>query len=116
MSMFWKILLFSVVVFALYTVLKIYVLSKLKISKWIVLALAVFFFIPFPIPGMVNNEIFTIIKSSLFIFCFLWFFDLVTGSMDKMNKVSKGNKNMKIKPKAKLNRTTYLAPVENKKK
>lgn len=116
MSMFWKIFLFSVVIFALYSVAKIYVLSKLKVSKWIVLGLAIFFFVFSAMPILNNNEILTITKSGIFIFFFLWFFDLASGSMDKMNKASKGNKNIKIRPKAKPNRVKHLASTESNKK
>lgn len=116
------VLLFSVIVFIIYQLLKKFVFDKIKINKWIVLAIGiVLFMIPlifFPaMPKIVAN----LILPGGFVICFLWFLDL-TGFMNKiekkaetttyntMNKRKNKKDDIQIRPKAKPNR------VKNNKK
>ncbi|MCM0646970.1 hypothetical protein NBE98_01105 [Clostridium swellfunianum] len=118
-----QMLLFAVIVLVVYNVLKYYVLSKIKINKWIVFAVAVIVLIlPNILVGAlklnIQNNVFWIYgPSSLFIVLFLWFIDLsgwnkransskatTSGFGKKSNK-----KDVIIRPKAKPNR------VKNKK-
>jgi hypothetical protein len=119
-----QMLLFSVIVLAVYTALKHYVLAKIKINKWIVFAVAVAVLIlPNILVGAlklnIQNSIFWVYgPSSVFIILFLWFVDL--SGWNRRGKASTttpastfGKKNNKkdvvMRPKAKPNR------VKNKK-
>jgi hypothetical protein len=109
-----SIVAFSIIVLVLYNVLKVYVLSKIKVSKWIVLGAAIALFI-LPIliwpnmPKLVANYLIP----GIFVILFLWFMDL-SGFMKnkkaaKTNYTSMGTKKDKkndvvIRPKAKPNR------------
>lgn len=110
---------FAVVTLVVYNVLKVYVLDKVKINKWIVLAVAVVLFVgPMVLwpdmPGYVSNYI---IPGVVVIFL-LWFMDLLgfmkgrkffnrkptsNGSSSTSSKKDKKN-DVVIRPKAKPNR------------
>lgn len=110
---------FAVVTLVVYNVLKAYVLDKVKINKWIVLAVAVVLFVgPMVLwpdmPGYVSNYI---IPGVVVIFL-LWFMDLLgfmkgrkffnrkptsNGSSSTSSKKDKKN-DVVIRPKAKPNR------------
>lgn len=109
-----EIALFSILALGIFTVLKIYVFDKIKINKWIILALAM---IEFLIPNLLwtTMPVFVgkYIIPGIFVILFLWFMDLC-GFMKKIEGVStpkdkyyqqynKSN-NKVIKPKAKPNR------------
>lgn len=124
-------IVFAIVLLVVYNVLKHYVLNKIKVSKWIVLALAiVVLFAPSILTALgVNlsaNLTWQLIPSGLFIILFLWFMDLSGFINRKKPETSKGSKSSSgtyvgygkkkdkkkdvvIKPKAKPNR------VKNKK-
>lgn len=104
----------SIIMLVVYNLLKTYVLSKIKVNKWIVLAAAIVLFIA-PVliwrdmPGYVRNYV----LPGIFVVLFLWFMDL-SGFIKKRN-VSKTNyttasskkdnkKDIVIRPKAKPNR------------
>ncbi|WP_055667447.1 hypothetical protein [Desnuesiella massiliensis] len=93
------IVAFALIAMMVYNLLKIFVLPKIKINKWIVLTIAVLvFFVPaLPIFNF-NPTIMIPIQSLIFVILFLWFFDMFTE--DRKNKTKK----IKIKPKAKPNR------------
>ena len=110
------ILLFSVIVFILYQGLKKFVFDKIKINKWIVLAIGIVCFMVPPLflpqmPVIVSN----FVLPGCFVIFFLWFLDL-TGFMKKVEKKAEKTtyntmskrKNKKddiqIRPKAKPNR------------
>jgi hypothetical protein len=118
-------IVFAVIILIVYNILKVYVLNKININKWIVLALGILVLF---LPGILislgvklpNNSFWQFIPSGIFIILFLWFMDL-NGWMSKKTKSSTsstytgyGKKDKKkdviIKPKAKPNR------VKNKKK
>lgn len=108
------ILVFSLVILGGYNLLKHFVLRKLKVSKWIILIIGIISFLIPPISGMpISESTFTIIKSTVFVFLFLWWIDLTTGNMDN-NKKNK-QKKIEIKPKAKPNRVKNLEAVKEKK-
>ena len=119
-----SIVAFSIVVLVLYQVLKVYVLSKININKWIVLVVAmVVFVVPMLIwpnmPRFVSNYVIP----GAFVFLFLWFMDL-SGFMKSRN-TSKTNttstytkkdkkKDVVIKPKAKPNRVKNNIVIKSK--
>lgn len=106
----WKqigiLLLSSILIIMVYNILKIFVLEKVKISRWIVLAISIIglIFPAIPSIGFTGNiAIFT--KSAVFVVFFMWFFDITRGDIGdyKQKKESAKNK-VVIKPKAKPNR------------
>lgn len=101
------ILLFSIAVLGIYNLLKHFVLKKIKVSKWIILVIGIIVFLIPPIPGMpISEGTFSIIKSTIFVFLFLWWIDLITGNMDDYKLKKK--QQIKIKPKAKPNRVKNI--------
>jgi hypothetical protein len=108
--------LFAVVILVIYNVAKPYLLSKIKINKWIVLVLAILsLFLPNIIMAQSginpqSNQFLVWVPSGFFILFFLWFMDISgfgrkgvknnTTSFDKKNN----KKDVVIKPKAKPNR------------
>lgn len=124
-KVFVQMLLFAAIILVVYNFLKRYVLSKVKINKWIVLVIALVMLIaPNILAGTlklnVQNNIFWLYgPSSMFILLFLWFIDLSGwnnrrgGSTTSTSTSSFGKKDKKkdvvIRPKAKPNR------VKNKK-
>lgn len=116
------IILFSVIVLVIFQLLKKFVLSKIKVNKWIVLAIGILFFLLPPLfisnlPPVVVN----FVLPGIFVIFFLWFLEL-TGFMKKVEKkteettykkisaVKKKKADIEIRPKAKPNR------VKNNKK
>ena len=95
------LILFAIVVLVIFNLLKIFVLSKLNVNKWIVLALAIISFIISLFGGTLNNY-FTLIFSGIFLIFMMWFIDLM-----QYNSNSKKEKKIKIKPKAKPNRIKH---------
>ncbi len=89
-------IVFSVVLFILYTILRVYVLHKLKVNRWIIFALAIIVFL---VPSLLSLQglLWVSIQSGFFVLLFLWFVDLT-----KIQKIK--DKQIKIKPKAKPNR------------
>ena len=118
-TMILEIILFSIISLIAYSALRVYVFSKLKINKWVVLILALaIFLIPnflWPTMPIVVNKY---IIPTIFVILFLWFMDLCgflkgfdnvkTDNNSNYKKYNKSN-NSVIKPKAKPNR------VKNKK-
>lgn len=113
---------FSIVVFIIYYGLKTYLLSKIKISKWIVLAIAIVFFIA-PVILWPTMPVFIAkyVLPGVFVILILWFMDLagfmkrrpVSNSKSNYSNTSykKDKKNdVVMRPKAKPNR------VKNNKK
>jgi len=110
----------SIVMLVLYNVLKYYVLFKIKINKWIVLAASlILFFVPILIWPNMPGYLKSYVIPGIFVVLFLWFMDL-SGFIKRKN-VYKTNyttsnykndkkKNVVIRPKAKPNR------VKNNKK
>ncbi|WP_052447354.1 hypothetical protein [Clostridium polynesiense] len=87
---------FSLILFFAYTVLKVYLLQKLKVNRWIIFTLALIVLI---VPSFLrlNGMVWVSVQSGLFVMLFLWFMDLT-----KLQKAKE--KEIKIKPKAKPNR------------
>ena len=124
-----SIVAFSVIVLVIYNVLKAYVLFKVKVNKWIVLAAAVVLFIaPIIIWPNMPTYVSNYIVPGIFVVLFLWFMDL-SGFMRNRNVIksnSKTNgtttsakkdkkKDVVIRPKAKPNRVKNN-PIEVKNK
>ncbi len=90
---------FSFAIFLLYNLLKMYVLPKVKVNRWIILALAIIALIVpsfFPVQNLISMAI----QSGVFVILFLWFIDLTKLRREEAKKI-------KIKPKAKPNRVKY---------
>jgi general stress protein CsbA len=91
------ILMFAVIMGA-YVLCKKYVFTKVRINKWIPLAIAIVLFAAQIFFGAMNRS-FTIVISIFAVIFFLWFMDIMqTGGPKKKEK------QIVIKPKAKPNR------------
>ncbi|QAA33855.1 hypothetical protein [Clostridium manihotivorum] len=102
------LILFAIIVLAVFNLLKIFVLSKLKVNKWIVLALAIIAFV-LPIVLRIQGNIVTPVFSGIFVILLLWFIDLQQGRIKK-----KDEKKVNIRPKAKPNRVKHMNKDNNK--
>lgn len=118
-----KMLVLVIVVLIVYNFLKIYLLDKLKINKWIVLALAVVVFIAPVFLGEDANMLgswWQYVHSAVFVMLFMWFMDLagLNKRRQSNNKYSKNDKNNVIKSKAKPSRVknTSMEVIEKNKK
>jgi len=109
-----SIVAFSIVVLVVYNVLKIYVLHKIKVNKWVILGIAmVIFVVPMIIWPDMPKYVANYIIPGIFVFLFLWFMDL-SGFIKKKNvsttnyTSTKSKKDKKddivMRPKAKPNR------------
>ncbi|WP_139904639.1 hypothetical protein [Clostridium thermarum] len=99
--MFWEILLLIVlalVTLIVYNLLKIFVLDKLNINKWLIFALGVLLIMLSSYCMGKVPQILSFVLISISVIPFLWFFNVI--STDKVEK----KKQIKIKPKAKPNR------------
>ncbi|WP_050608033.1 hypothetical protein [Clostridium niameyense] len=103
-----QVLLFSIIVIVGYTALRMFVLDKIKINKWIVLAMTMLVLLfPALIKVNINGTMWQYVQSSIVIILTLWFIDLMGFSAGK----PRSNKNdVVIRPKPKPNR------VKNKNK
>ncbi|MCJ7689453.1 MAG: hypothetical protein MUO60_09060 [Clostridiaceae bacterium] len=116
----------SIIMLVVYYLLKTYVLFKIKVNKWIVLAAAIVLFI---VPILIWPDMPEYVKSYLlpgiFVVLFLWFMDL-SGYIKKRND-SKTNyttignkkdnkKDVVIRPKAKPNRVKNNVVISPKEK
>jgi hypothetical protein len=113
-----SIVAFSIIVLVVYNVLKAYVLDKVKVNKWAVLAAAVILFIvPMVIWPNMPTYASNYIIPGIFVVLFLWFMDLsgfmrnrnISKQKSKTNITSTNTKKDKkkevvIRPKAKPNR------------
>lgn len=91
------ILMFAVIMGA-YVLCKKYVFAKVRINKWIPLAIAIVLFATQIFLGAMNRSL-TIVISIFAVIFFLWFMDIMqTGGPKKKEK------QIEIKPKAKPNR------------
>lgn len=108
------ILLFTIIIIVAFNVLNKYVLSKIKINKWIVLSLTiVMFFAPYVLTMYIKSSVLVLFLQGFFVIFLLWFMDL-SGFMKKRqntkavraaySKKKKNDRNDVIKPKAKPNR------------
>jgi len=115
-----SMLAFAIVVLVIYNVLKVYILNKIKINKWLVLGLAlVCFIVPMLVWTAMPIYVSRYVIPGIFVVLFLWFMEL-SGFMKKKNysktnttsSTSKKDKkdDIVIRPKAKPNR------VKNNKK
>lgn len=120
-----QMVLFAIIILAAYNLLKRYVLSKVKINKWVVFVIAMIaLVVPNLLAGLLhlnvqNNPFWVYGPSGLFILLFLWFMDLSGytkrrgSSATAATTTTYGRKDKKkdiiIKPKAKPNR------IKNKK-
>ncbi|EJO5348781.1 hypothetical protein NRP93_002916 [Clostridium botulinum] len=109
-----QIMLFSILVIVAYTALKVYVLEKIKINKWLVLGLSIFVLIfPALIKFNVNGTIWQYVQSAIVIILTLWFLDLM--GIGAGSKPKKKKNDVVIRPKAKPNRAKHIKKEKDKK-
>lgn len=102
------IFIMSIAIFILYSMANIYYLSRLKVSKWVILAVSlVFLFVGLIIPAYTDNVIIQYIPTAGFVFFFLWYADLSGLSNIGTSKSKNGKPAAAIKPKAKPNKLKY---------
>lgn len=112
LSLVLEILLFSVIIIVVYNALKIFVLEKININKWIVLAIAIIIFVlPSVFRLNIKDSIWMFVHSSIVIIFILWFMDLVRFGKNGSSKKEK----IVIKPKAKPNRVKNIKQNNTKK-
>ena len=104
-----QIILLTIVVFVIYSLLKKYIFSKIKVNKWVIIGVAVLaLLIPviLQLLGIKINSNFVYIQSGIYVVIFLWLFDtLGWGPKSAPAKVSKNKSdNTVIRAKAKPNR------------
>lgn len=101
-----QIVAFAAIILVVYNVLKKYVLSKIKASKWVILISALLvFFLPTLIIALTKNVpnqmVISYIQMPIFVILFLWFMDLM--GLGTTRNIAKKN-DIVIRPKAKPNR------------
>lgn len=103
---FIPMLLTVIITLFTYSILKAYVLDKIKISKWVVLGLGlIVMFVPAAIyPKMLQNVFLRYFQTYLFLVLFLWFLDLMGWSGRARVNKKENDKNEVIRSKAKPNR------------
>jgi len=100
---FLEMLGFAIVIIILYNVARKYLLSKVKVNKWVILIAAILVFV---LGGFLpqKNRFLNYIPSGVFVVLLLWFLDLQGwGAARYKKKLTKKNQ-VVIKPKAKPNR------------
>ena len=95
------IIALSLGTFIAYNFLNKYILYKLKINRWIILAAALLIMVV-PAFFSLNGYVWMGIQSALFVVLFLWFVDLTKLKKEEAKKI-------KIRPKAKPNRVKHNA-------
>lgn len=103
---------FAIAALAIFYLLNRYVLSKIKVNKWVIFgASMIMLILPSILTPITKNFIWQYICSFLFVILFLWF--LESSKLGRMNsnvsnyaaiKANRGKKDVKIRPKAKPNR------------
>lgn len=118
-----KMLVLVIVILIVYNFMKVYLLDKVKINKWIVLALAVITFIApvfFGEKANIFGSWWQYLHSAIFVMLFLWYMDLAgfNKRTKSNNRYSKNDKNAVIKSKAKPSRikNTSMEVIEKDKK
>ncbi|GAB6149181.1 hypothetical protein Z966_08645 [Clostridium novyi A str. NCTC 538] len=106
LKVFLPMLLIVVVILFVYNVLKIYVLDKIKVNKWVMLVITILvFFIPNLLWGkQIQNTYWQYIHTGVFLIFFLWFLDLAGLNNRRAYNKSKEGKNGTIRAKAKPSR------------
>ncbi|MGG7076921.1 hypothetical protein [Clostridium sardiniense] len=105
MSILMSILYFIImlaVIFGIYMLCKKYVFPKVRVNKYIPLAVAIILLIV-QMTGVVKNQWFAIIITPIIVVCFLWFMDI-----QQTGGPRKAEKKIVIKSKAKPNRAKNL--------
>jgi len=99
---FLEMLGFAIVIILLYNIAKKYLLSKIKVNRWVLLTIALVILV---LGGFLPQKgILKFVPSAFFVMLLLWFMDLSGwGAARYKEKAAKKNK-VVIKPKAKPNR------------
>lgn len=94
---------FAILIFGAYMLLSRYVFCKIRVNKWVLLALSIIIFgLSFVVPG--TGATIDIVKmglSGVAAIIFFWFFDI---NKDGNPRIKKAKKKVVIKSKAKPNR------------
>lgn len=111
---FLSTLLFALIGFFVFAILRQYVFPKIKVNKWIILAMnAAILIIPAVFKISMNGILGRVVFPTIYVIFFLWFLD-AAGFFNSMENKGKAYSNKKrrdndiIKPKAKPNRVKYL--------
>lgn len=102
----WQIALytvaFAVIMLIAFNLLNVFVFSKIRANKWIVLGAAILaFFLPALLGvNLQGNIFFSLLQSGVFVILFLWFMDISGFGKRRAAKSEK----IVIRPKAKPNR------------
>ena len=109
-----KILVFALIVLVVFNALNIFVFSKIKVNKWIVLGGILLTVVVSPILLVykidINGTLWQYLLGAVFGILFLWFLDLSGFRKSKGSKSAKKQPEIVIRSKAKPNR------VKNKNK
>ena len=96
-----QLILVVVLVFGGFSLLSRYVFNRVRVNKWIILALAIIIFL---IPMFINlGSWISLIVSAIAVILLFWFFDVQRNGYPKFKK----DKKVVIKPKAKPNRVKH---------
>ena len=105
LTMFFEMLVFAIIILIIYTPLKKHVFTKVKVNKWLILAITtvLFFGLSFLSPVMnkvAGYTIWTYVTCAVTIIMLLWFMDIAFPVKQKVV----------TKPKAKPNRVRHPNP------
>ncbi|MCY6371930.1 hypothetical protein [Clostridium ganghwense] len=114
---FLPMLLMVIIILIVYNVLKIYVLEKIKINKWIVLTIAlVVLLVPSFVWPQIAKSFWYYIQTAVFLILFLWFMDLA--GLSRKSTPNNGKDSMirsKAKP-SRLNKNNDMEIINKGKK
>lgn len=101
-----EVIVFAIIILAVYNVLRKYILSKIKANKWVILIIGIIVFtFPYIFYAVTKRQpnavILNYVQTPIFVIFLLWFMDL-TG-LGASRNVRKEN-DIVIRPKAKPNR------------
>lgn len=94
------IILMVVFIYAVFSVLKLFVLDKIHINKWLILVIGVFLSVLPTVLRLPQNGLWMYLYMPLYVIPMMWFVSLIIDAEPKNKKEQK----IKIKPKAKPNR------------
>ena len=98
-----QFLILGIVIFGIFTLMRKFVFNKVKINKWIPLAIAIVLFIVQFFVQKINGYAGLALTILVLVF-FMWFMDIHQG----VGPNNKGKEKQIIRPKAKPNRAKHL--------
>lgn len=94
------IILSVIFIYMIFSVLKLFVLDKIHINKWLILVIGIFLSVLPTVLGLPQNGLWMYLYMPLYVIPLLWFTSLIFDAKPRDKK----EKKIKIKPKAKPNR------------